>query len=162
MKHLIKIVPLFIFFAALSCLDADTAAITFSPEEYLHSVTADSLLLPGVGLGKLAVEKTRGEDIFGEHINARVYADQGIDLSFRNSDTLIGITIRNNRVYRTPEGKFIGMNEAQLIRELGTPKSWGTPWKDTSFGILPALNYEGMSVWFGDSTRTIYLFQENE
>ena len=149
-----------LFFMTFGCSDLHEKEQNFSPEEYLHSVSKDSLLIPGVGLGKLTLEKTRGVYLFNEKINGYAYINLDIALSYKNSDTLIGITIMNNRTYRTPDGKLIGMNESELINELGKPKSIGTHYKNRSFGTLPTLNYDGMSIYFENSKRTIYLFKE--
>jgi hypothetical protein len=155
-------IPLYVVLLSFlqSCSESTDTDVKYSPKEYLQSVVEDSVLIPGVGLGKLMLEKTRGEDLFNEKINGYSYSDLNIALSYREADTLIGITIMNDRNYRTPEGKIIGMNKSEIINQLGNPKSIGTPYRDTSFGVLPTLNYEGMSIWFGDSTRTIYLFKE--
>lgn len=166
--NVIKSLLCFLILLSFSCSEkesenADRHSKVYSPAQYLESALSESIIIPGVGLGKLRLGETRGEYLFNEKINGRVYIDNGIYLQFEKSDTLNGIEIENRRLYKTPEGKTIGLTEEGIVVELGEPNSRGTKLMkgDTQIGFLESLNYSGMKIYFlGDSIRVIQLFIE--
>ncbi|MCJ8292706.1 MAG: hypothetical protein MJK07_23270 [Flavobacteriales bacterium] len=134
----------------------------YTPEEHLESVVKSPIIKPGIGIGYLEIEKTRGEDLFNEEVIGGVYSDLNIYLQYRNGDTLTGITIKDDKVYKTADGKTIGMNEKDFIKEFGQPTSKGTPYRkgEKLVETVPTLNYDGLSIWYRNSTeRTIFIFK---
>ncbi len=134
----------------------------YSATEYLESVQSNPQIKPGIGFGNLRLEETRSKHLFNENIDAKSYIANGVTLQFQTGDTLIGINIDNQIIYKTPDGKEIGLTEKEIIAELGEPESRGTKLNkgETQIGSLPSLNYEGMSIIFYEGSRVIQLFKE--
>lgn len=166
MKYILFFIPC-ILLLSLACSDdkqSKQQMKSATPEDYLESVLTNPEIIPGVGIGQLKLEETRGEDLFNEHINGKSYIEQGVYLQYRNADTLIGVSIENKVIYTTPEGKTIGLSRKEVLKELGAPLSKNTPINKgkQTVGSLPSLNYRGMSITFyNDTNRIIHIYKEN-
>ena len=135
---------------------------SYSPAAYLESVASNPQLKPGIGVGNLRLKETRREELFNDEINEKSYAALGISLQFQEMDTLTGIVIDNQTVYRTPDGKKIGLTEKEVIRELGEPHSRGMALMkgEKRIGTLPSLNYNGIVLILSEGERVIQLLKE--
>ncbi len=126
------------------------------PADYYKSVQTMKII-PGSGIGLLKIEETRSKDLFDETYTEEFYQKNGIELQFRNGDTLTGIVLENDGNYVLNESIKIGLTEDELIQSIGKPEGQNIPLKkgQKKIGELHSLNYPGFSIIFIDDKKSV-------
>lgn len=128
----------------------------YNPSDYFNSMK-EKQIISGIGIGLLKIEESRYKDIFDEKYTPAFYLKNGIDLHFREGDTLIGIILQNDGNYSVESNIKIGMTEKEIIKSLGAPTNRNIQLNkaNVTLGEMKSLNYSGMSIIFIDSTTSV-------
>lgn len=133
------------------------------PSAYFKSIQTKKII-PGYGIGLLKIEETKSKDLFDEKYTEEFYQKNGIDLQFRKGDTLTGIVLENDGNYYINSSTRIGLTENEIIKSIGKPKDKNIKIKKGQFkiGEMQSLNYQGFSIIFIDSKKSVISLFKNE
>ena len=87
-KSIISLLLFSLIFSNCSSSKKENEIDKSAPSNYFKSIQLKKIV-PGQGIGILKIEQTRKNDIFNEKYSEDFYKKNGIDLQFRNGDTII-------------------------------------------------------------------------
>lgn len=162
-KSIILIFSLSMFLLNCSTSKTENNLDKSVPSDYYKSIHTNKII-PGCGVGLLKIEETRSKDILDEKYSEDFYNKNGIDLQFRNGDTLTGIVLQNDGNYYINTSKKIGLTKNEIIESLGKPEDKNIQINKghINIGEMNSLNYDGFSIIFIDSNKSVISIFKNE